>query len=144
MLTTNFSKSMVSTVANKFVANPYNIVILLSSLRLDMIKTIVDSDKVVLRGNLFSFFFTRVWLHTTSSIVVLFIVLKTKEQSLQNLNTTHAYMMGMGKTVTSVKIDDDTWKKVKIEAINQERQLSEILNEALKNWLTVQGKEKKK
>lgn len=52
--------------------------------------------------------------------------------------------MCMGKTVTSVKIDDDTWKKVKIEAITQERQLADILEEALKNWLSVQVKEKKK
>ena len=50
----------------------------------------------------------------------------------------------MGKTVTSLKVDQDTWKKVRIEAINRDRQLTDILDEALKNWLTVQGKEKKK
>lgn len=52
--------------------------------------------------------------------------------------------LDMGKTVTSVKIDDDTWKKVKIEAIHQDKQLSDILDEALKNWLSVQGKERRK
>jgi hypothetical protein len=48
----------------------------------------------------------------------------------------------MAKTVTSLKVDQDTWKKVKIEAINQDKQLTDILDEALKNWLTVQGKKK--
>src|ERR1700687_4357586 len=62
MLTTNFSKSMICTITNKLVANPYNVVILLSSLRFDMIETIIDSNKIVLRGNLFSFFFTGVWV----------------------------------------------------------------------------------
>jgi len=81
-------------------------------------------------------------LHTTGSIVVLFIVILEKKRSLETINTTHDLNLTMGKTVTSVKIDDDTWKKVKIEAIHQEKQLSEILDEALKNWLTVQGKKK--
>lgn len=44
----------------------------------------------------------------------------------------------MGKTVTSVKIDDETWKKVKIEAITQDKQLSDILTEALESWLKMQ------
>ena len=39
----------------------------------------------------------------------------------------------MAKTVTSVKIEEDLWKKAKIVAITQDRQLSEILDEALKN-----------
>jgi len=49
----------------------------------------------------------------------------------------------MGKTVTSIKVDEEMWKKVKIEAINQDRELYDILEEALKNWLSLQGKGKK-
>lgn len=47
----------------------------------------------------------------------------------------------MGKRiVTSVKIDEDLWKKAKIEAINRDLQLSESLEEALDDWI----KKKKK
>jgi regulation of enolase protein 1 (concanavalin A-like superfamily) len=47
----------------------------------------------------------------------------------------------MGKRiVTSVKIDEDIWKKTRIEAINQDMQLSESLEEALDDWI----KKKKK
>ncbi len=42
--------------------------------------------------------------------------------------------MGKG-IVTSIKIDEDVWKKTKIEAINLGIQLSEILEEALNDWL---------
>lgn len=42
----------------------------------------------------------------------------------------------MGKRiVTSVKIDEDVWKKAKIEAINQDMQLSEILENAVEEWI---------
>lgn len=42
----------------------------------------------------------------------------------------------MGKRiVTSVKIDEDIWKKAKIEAINQDMQLSEILENAIDEWI---------
>ena len=45
----------------------------------------------------------------------------------------------MGKRiVTSVKIDEDVWKKTKIEAINQDVQLSEAFEEALKEWIKKQ------
>lgn len=45
----------------------------------------------------------------------------------------------MGKRiVTSVKIDEDIWKKTKIEAINQDMQLSESLEEALDAWVKKQ------
>ena len=47
----------------------------------------------------------------------------------------------MGKRiVTSVKIDEDIWKKTKIEAINQDLQLSESLEEALDDWIKKQKK----
>ncbi|MFB5620434.1 MAG: hypothetical protein ACE5RC_04820 [Nitrosopumilus sp.] len=45
----------------------------------------------------------------------------------------------MGKRiVTSVKIDDDIWKKAKIEAINQDMQLSEVLETAVEEWIKKQ------
>jgi len=42
------------------------------------------------------------------------------------------------RIVTSVKIDEDIWKKTKIEAINQDMQLSESLEEALDEWIKKQ------
>jgi len=44
----------------------------------------------------------------------------------------------MGRIVTSVKIDEELWKKTKIEAINQDIQLSEALEEALQEWIKKQ------
>lgn len=45
----------------------------------------------------------------------------------------------MGKRiVTSVKIDEDVWKKAKIEAINQDMQLSEVLENAVEEWIKKQ------
>ena len=45
----------------------------------------------------------------------------------------------MGKRiVTSVKIDDEVWKKAKIEAINQDMQLSELLEKAVEDWIKKQ------
>jgi regulation of enolase protein 1 (concanavalin A-like superfamily) len=45
----------------------------------------------------------------------------------------------MGKRiVTSVKIDEDIWKKAKIEAINQDMQLSEVLENAVDEWIKKQ------
>ena len=45
----------------------------------------------------------------------------------------------MGKRiVTSVKIDEDIWKKAKIEAINQDMQLSEVLENAVEEWIKKQ------
>lgn len=42
----------------------------------------------------------------------------------------------MGKRiVTSVKIDEDIWKKAKIEAINHDMQLSEVLENAVEDWI---------
>ena len=46
----------------------------------------------------------------------------------------------MGRIVTSVKIDEELWKKAKIEAINQDIQLSEALEEALQEWIKQQKK----
>jgi len=42
------------------------------------------------------------------------------------------------KIVTSIKIDEDIWKKTKIEAINQDIQLSEAFEEAMEEWIKKQ------
>jgi len=48
----------------------------------------------------------------------------------------------MGKrVVTSLKIDEDVWKKAKIEAINQDMQLSELLESAVSDWCKKQKKD---
>ena len=41
------------------------------------------------------------------------------------------------KVKTSIKIDPDLWKEVKIEAIKREITVSELLEEALKKELTL-------
>lgn len=46
------------------------------------------------------------------------------------------------KIVTSVKIDEDIWKKTKIEAISRDLQLSESLEQALDEWIKKQGKKR--
>jgi DNA-binding protein YbaB len=39
------------------------------------------------------------------------------------------------KEVTSVKVDPELWKEAKIESVKQGRTLSDIIEEALKQWL---------
>ena len=39
------------------------------------------------------------------------------------------------KVVTSIKIDEDIWKKAKIEAIKRETTVAELLNKALEQEL---------
>jgi hypothetical protein len=39
------------------------------------------------------------------------------------------------KEVTSVKVDPELWKEAKIESIKQGKTLSDIMEEALQNWL---------
>jgi DNA-binding protein YbaB len=39
------------------------------------------------------------------------------------------------KEVTSVKVDPELWKEAKIESIKSGRTLSDIIEEALKEWL---------
>jgi predicted HicB family RNase H-like nuclease len=39
------------------------------------------------------------------------------------------------KEVTSVKVNPDLWKEAKIEAIRQGKTLSELIEEALGDWL---------
>ena len=48
----------------------------------------------------------------------------------------------MGKVTTSLKIDEDLWKKTKIEAINQDIQYSTALEEALDDRIKKQKKKK--
>lgn len=46
-----------------------------------------------------------------------------------------------GRIPTSIKIDPDLWKQAKIEAINENMDLSELVEKALGAWM---GKEEKK
>lgn len=39
------------------------------------------------------------------------------------------------KETTSIKVDPDLWKEAKIEAIKHERTVSELVEEALENWI---------
>ena len=41
----------------------------------------------------------------------------------------------MGKTVTSLKVDDDIWKKMKIKCIELDIELADAVTDALKGWL---------
>lgn len=39
------------------------------------------------------------------------------------------------REATSIKIKPDLWKKAKIEAIKHEKTVSELLEEAIEDWL---------
>lgn len=39
------------------------------------------------------------------------------------------------KTATSIKINPEVWKKAKIAAINHEKDVSQIVEEALTQWM---------
>jgi len=41
----------------------------------------------------------------------------------------------MGKTVTSVKIDEHVWKEAKKKAIDKGMTFSDLLDEALEAWM---------
>lgn len=41
----------------------------------------------------------------------------------------------MGKTVTSLKIDEDIWKQVKIKCIEKDIELGLALDQALREWI---------
>lgn len=47
------------------------------------------------------------------------------------------------RIVTSIKINPDLWKEVKIQAIREELTISEALEEALKEWLVKKRKAQK-
>ena len=48
----------------------------------------------------------------------------------------------MGTTVTSIKVDEQTWKLVKIRCIELNIELNEALSMALKLWLKSSKKSK--
>lgn len=48
----------------------------------------------------------------------------------------------MGKTVTSIKIDEDTMKEARVQAIYHDMQLSQLIETAIKDW--IQRNEKRK
>jgi len=46
------------------------------------------------------------------------------------------------RETTSIKVRPSLWKEVKIEAIKHDRQVSEVLEEAIEDWIKKHGKEK--
>jgi hypothetical protein len=48
-----------------------------------------------------------------------------------------------GRIPTSIKIDPDLWKEAKIEAINKNMDLSELVEKAVKKWIKEQEELKK-
>jgi len=44
------------------------------------------------------------------------------------------------KEVTSIKVDPEKWKEVKIEAIKQGKTVSDLVMEAIDAWIKVQKK----
>jgi len=41
----------------------------------------------------------------------------------------------MGLVSTSIKVDEDLWKELKIEAIRRDLEVSQALGEAIRGWL---------
>lgn len=48
------------------------------------------------------------------------------------------------RVTTSIKINPDLWKKAKIEAINQDVDLSELVENAIQDWITHESKRRLK
>ncbi|MGA2238790.1 MAG: hypothetical protein ABSG74_06235 [Candidatus Bathyarchaeia archaeon] len=46
------------------------------------------------------------------------------------------------RETTSLKVRPDLWKEVKIEAIRHDKQVSELVEEAIDEWMKKHGKEK--
>jgi hypothetical protein len=46
------------------------------------------------------------------------------------------------RVTTSLKIDRETWKKAKIAAINEDKELSALIESAIHKYLDQQGKSK--
>lgn len=43
--------------------------------------------------------------------------------------------MNMGKTVTTIKVDEKIWKQMKIQAILQDRKINDCFQEAMEMYL---------
>jgi hypothetical protein len=48
------------------------------------------------------------------------------------------------RVTTSIKINPDLWKKAKIEAIYQEIDLSELVEDAIQDWIKQEAKRRNK
>jgi hypothetical protein len=44
------------------------------------------------------------------------------------------------RETTSIKVKPKLWKEVKIEAIKHDKQVSEVLEEAIEDWIKKHGK----
>ena len=47
------------------------------------------------------------------------------------------------KTKTSIKIDPELWKEAKIQAIQHDMDLSELVEEAIRQWIEEGGSRRK-
>ena len=48
---------------------------------------------------------------------------------------------GKNQIVTSLRVNADTWKLAKIEAIKHDLTLTELIDEALKEWINKKGEQ---
>lgn len=46
------------------------------------------------------------------------------------------------RVTTSIKVDPDVWKKAKIEAINQDMELSELVEQAIESWIKTETRKR--
>ena len=49
-------------------------------------------------------------------------------------------MNGIKKESTSIKVDPELWKEAKIEAIRHDLEVSEVVEQALQDWIKVHRK----
>jgi hypothetical protein len=47
------------------------------------------------------------------------------------------------KETTSIKVKPSLWKEVKIEAIKHDKQVSDLVEEAIEDWIKKHGKDTK-
>lgn len=48
------------------------------------------------------------------------------------------------RVATSIKVNPDVWKKAKIEAINQDMELSELVEKAIEEWIKQESRRRSK
>lgn len=51
-------------------------------------------------------------------------------------------MQSEARESTSLKIKPSVWKRAKIEAINQDMQLSDLVEKAIEEWIRISEKKK--
>lgn len=59
-----------------------------------------------------------------------------------NIDVTPREKSEVKREATSIKIDPQLWKQAKIEAINRDMDLSELVEQAVEAWIFQQAKKK--